>query len=85
MLKCYSVLDVKACAFSPPMCHPNNGTAIRSFSAAARNPEFEFNKFPEDFVLYEIGAFDPDTGFISSLDKPLPLCKALDFIEGGSK
>lgn len=58
----FSVFDSKAEIFMQPFFAFTQGVALRSFAGACRDPEHEFSKFPEDFTLFELGAFDDSTG-----------------------
>ena len=79
VLKAYAVLDVKVSAFLLPMFFPTTPSALRGFGAAAVDPSHDFSKFPEDYILYEIGSWDSELGMLSALAVPTPLAKALDF------
>ena len=61
-----SVLDVKAESFSQPSCSANKATALRDFATAVNQPGSLLNSHPDDFVLYQLGDFDPQMGVISS-------------------
>lgn len=61
MLRIFSVFDSKASAFIQPFYSPTRGTAIRSFKAMANEPGHAFNLFPDDYTLFELGTFDPET------------------------
>lgn len=64
MLHIYAVLDRKAQAFGRPFTIQNDAMAIRAFAAAQSDPGSEISKYPEDFTLYSLGAFDDQTGEI---------------------
>jgi len=61
-LQAYSIFDDKAREFMPPFFMPTNGVAIRAFGQDCKNPQTTFAKFPADFLLYHIGAYDQYTG-----------------------
>ena len=63
--KIYSVFDVQAEAFGQPFFMQTDGIALRSFNEAAQNPQTEISKYPDDYVLYNIGTYDDDTGIIT--------------------
>ena len=68
--KIFTVYDVQAKAHLQPFFLPTEGMAIRTFTDCVNNPEHQFCKHPEDFVLQEIGEFDEESGEIFSLEVP---------------
>lgn len=76
----YSVKDTKAEAFLPPWYAPTNASAIRSFSTAVNDSTHDFAKYPSDFVLYQLGSFDDNTGVITAME-PHVLGVAIDFLK----
>lgn len=69
-MKLFSVLDAKTGGFSNPFCGLTNESAIREFSDAVndeRNPNNQWARHPEDFVLYCIGDFDSDTAAVKPM------------------
>lgn len=62
MLKVFAVRDVKADAFGNLMCVPTVGLATRAFSDACANPQSPMAAYPEDYTMYELGEYDPNTG-----------------------
>lgn len=66
MTKLYAVRDVKADAFSSLMPIATEGLAIRSFAEACKDRNSDLNKYPEDYMLYEIGTWEANTGAVSS-------------------
>lgn len=81
MFKLYSVFDVKATTFAAPFILQNDAIAIRSFAAAVKDPESMLSKYPEDYILYCIGTFDPDSSVIDSFAKPVHLAVASNFVQ----
>lgn len=77
-MKIYSVFDTKVANYGRPWYAYQDAAAIREFSDAvndASNPANQWNKHPEDFQLFCIGAFDDATGALSS-HAPLALINA---------
>lgn len=60
----YSVYDVTSETFGAPFLLLTDGLAMRSFYEAAMNPKTEINKYPDEYVLYNIGKYDDDTGLM---------------------
>lgn len=77
-IKIFSVYDGKTQTFSRPFFEKHLGAALRSWEEACKTPDSPFFKYPTDFVLYEIGEFDEDTGRISDFVPPRMLSAALD-------
>ncbi|AXH75449.1 MAG: nonstructural protein [Microviridae sp.] len=65
MKKMFSVYDSKAQVFSNPFTSHNTFTALRDFQAAALDGNSQISQYPEDFVLFEIGHFEDETGVLS--------------------
>lgn len=82
--KIVAVFDSAAGTYGQPIFAVSNGVAIRSMRdevnrSALDNPMYQH---PEDFVLYDLGEFDDNTGAISSLhDQPQVLARAKDMKE----
>lgn len=64
MMRLYAVRDVKADAFGAPMSIATKGLALRSFSDACSRQDSDLYRYPEDYMLYEIGEYEPNTGTI---------------------
>ena len=61
----YSVKDVVAEEFGPVFMAVNDGVALRSFSKLIQDvPE------PQEYELYSVGVFKPDSGRIKTLGEP---------------
>lgn len=79
ILKVFTIRDIKAGAYLPPFLVKTTGLAHRSFQDAANNSDHDFNKYPSDYELFELGTFnDEDASF--SLSSPKSLGLALDFV-----
>lgn len=66
----YSVYDSKVESYMRPFTAPNEASAVRSLSAAISDPNHDFNRFAEDFALFEVGIWDPAVGRISAYEAP---------------
>ena len=75
----YSVYDSLAEAYMEPWFAKNDATARRSFSVAINEVGHNFNKFPQDFVLFKIGSWDADSGVIDPM-VPHSLGVGIEFI-----
>lgn len=66
----FSLLDEKAGTFSPPVFYMTPGLVVRAISDMISEGKSPIAKHAEDYVLYEVGAFDEVTGKLSVLDAP---------------
>lgn len=78
------IKDVKADTMTQYYVEANVYAAMRSFSAAAGDPNSILAKFPDDFALYHIG-FLTDTGKGIIFDDPVRLALAGEFCRDPSK
>lgn len=60
----YAVMDTQAETFGSPFLIQTDGLALRTFHEAALNPKTEISKYPMDYVLYNIGKYDDETGML---------------------
>lgn len=66
-----SIFDLAAQSYGRPVFIPSQGLAIRSFSDEVNKPDGgDLHNHPEDFVLYELGGFDDNTGRFNLHDDP---------------
>lgn len=75
----YSVYDSKGKYYDQPRLYRNSADASRAFESACKDQNSSFYKFPKDFILYEIGSFDQNTGTIMPLEKINHVCSAVDY------
>lgn len=75
-LKVFSIFDHKAKAFMQPFYQQTEGLAIRAFTSAVNDPSTQFNKYPEDFVLYCHGVWDDAVGMFTQDSSPVPVIRA---------
>lgn len=75
-MRIFSVRDSKAKVYIQPIADRNSAQAERNFKTAVTNPETDFHKYPEDFQLFELASWDPDTGIIIPHPSPILVCDA---------
>lgn len=75
-LKVFSVYDSKAKVFNIPFLFPIAALAVRGFTSAVSDPRSSLNKFPDDFVLFEIGEFDDVSGHFENYREARPVVTA---------
>lgn len=74
----FTVYDLKSECYSPPFIDKTVGSAMRSFSEVANDPTCNIGKYPEDFLLVELGAWDDSKGTFNIHDKHVHLAKAIE-------
>lgn len=84
MLRIVAILDDGIGSFMRPICTRSNGEAIRSFIDEVNRPDSDMGKHAADYTLYEIGAFDEETGALKPLQLPNILMRANDALKGRS-
>lgn len=80
MMKLYAVRDVKADAFGAPMSISTKGLALRSFADACVDKNSELAKYPADYMLYELGEYEPNSGKIVSHEIPVFVASATEMV-----
>lgn len=69
ILNAYSIRDIKAAIYHNPFYKSTDGEAIRDFTSACSDEKTNLGKYPEDFSLYNVGAYDDNTGEFILTDK----------------
>lgn len=69
----YSIYDSKAEYYATPVLIESRGAAIRMFATMVNEVDHQFNKYPEDYVLFELGDWDEETGVITPHSAPISL------------
>lgn len=76
-----SVRDSALDAFMRPFFVPTTGAAVRAFSDEVRRKDSEMYRHPADYVLFELGSFDEESGRVENLDSPRQLVRGIDIGE----
>jgi len=77
----FSAQDAKLGIFLPPFFTPHLGQALRMWEDAVNSPDSMVAKHPSDFVLYEIGMFDDDTGIVEPVNPIHRIQSALEALK----
>lgn len=77
----FAVFDAKTRAFGKPFHAENMGTAVRHFRYAANDKNCDIGKYPEDFTLYHLGAYDDSNARIDLQQVPIEIAQALGLVE----
>lgn len=64
----FAVMDSAVGAFMDPFVAPSVNFATREFGRAVNTDGTQFNQYPEDYILFYIGQFDPMTGVLIPQD-----------------
>lgn len=84
-MKLFSIYDHKIKGYLKPFFDVHTGSALRAFEEACREASSPFAKFPSDFVLYELGTFNAETGEIKSYSPPIQLATPHQFIKSAAQ
>jgi len=76
----FTVYDSAARRYLDPFCAETIEVAIRMFRALVNKPEHMFARFPEDYTLFHVGSFDPESGLLVPLVAPHSLGVAITFV-----
>lgn len=76
-----AIFDSAAAAFQRPWFVPHAPMAVRAFQDEATRQESEIAKHPADYVLFELGTFDEESGKMENLASPRQLVRAIDLAE----
>ncbi len=76
----FSVFDEKSGAFGTPFFCPAIGQALRLFGDLAVDDKTSVGRHPEDYKLYEVGAWLDDCAKFQSCEQPKFLGHATDFV-----
>ena len=60
--KVFGVRDSKAMAFLQPFFSASTGAAVRAFADTINEGNNQLSKHPEDYLLFELGEFDDNSG-----------------------
>lgn len=77
--KAYSIFDSKVGSYCSPFFLRSKGEAIRVFTDLANDSKQNISKYPEDFVLFEIGDYDEETGLMIPYKSVMSVGCALEF------
>ena len=77
--KIYTIYDSKAKAYLNPFFQPEDGTAIRIFSDCINSKDHPFAKHPEDYTLFNIGAWADNTAILVMNEAPINLGNGIEY------
>lgn len=77
----FSVFDEKSGAFGHPFFVAAVGQATRMFSDWANSDKTPLGRHPEDYKLYQVGAWLDDCAKFDSTETPIFIGHAHDYVE----
>ena len=80
MIKIYCVHDSAAERYLDPWTAPTHEVAMRGFRQAVNAEGHQFNQFPDDYTLFFVGEFNPETGTVIS-SHPVSMGNALEYVQ----
>lgn len=81
----FSVYDVVQDCYMPPFISPTVAGAKRAMTEVANDPKALLNKYPDDYVLYQVGYFNKKSGVCVGVfqDHPIKICVLSELIKKG--
>lgn len=81
MLKIFAVYDSKIKEFDKPFHCKTKGEALRSWQEVANDKNSIIGKWPQDFALFELGEYNPQTGALTNHTTPENLGLAQEYVK----
>lgn len=78
--KVFTILDSKASVYGVPFFLQNEAVAVRMFTDLTNDPKSQIAQHPEDYTLYEIGAYEDANALLIPNDKPRPVILASSLV-----
>ncbi len=76
----FTIFDTKTGAHLPPFYSQTKASAIRAVSDTLNDPNHQFTKHPEDYVLFFLGSFEDEHAKFSLEDTPISLAVLIELI-----
>lgn len=81
MLRAFTVYDSKAEAYKEPVFLQTKGLFLRAVVDAAQKEGHDFNRYAEDYHLFEIGTWDEQKGIMKMHEVRETLGCVLEFLQ----
>lgn len=76
-----SVYDTKTNGYHPPMVFSTRPEACRFIeSLLRRSPDHPYSQYPQDYIAYDVGTWDPNTAALSHHKAPIELGRLSEFV-----
>lgn len=83
-MEIFTVFDQAAKSYLEPFFTPTIEAALRVFKEACTREGHQFQKFPEDYVLFHVGSWDGKEGMVTPGTMPVKIAMALDYFQYGT-
>lgn len=80
-LRVFSAYDGKLSVFMTPFVFIHLGQALRAWEDLCLDNKSMMSKHPSDFILYEVGEFDEDSGVIVAHNPIRQVATALEVVK----
>lgn len=80
-MKLFSVHDIKVQTYLNPTTFKNSSEALRAFETTVKQKDSQFNMYPHDYSLVELGSWDSDKGLIIPHESPQHLIVASELLQ----
>lgn len=80
ILKVYAIRDAATDSYQRLLCSISRGEMVRSFIDVCNDPNAPFQKHPNDYLLFELGEWDSQSGDFKQYKTPVMLGSANDFL-----
>lgn len=77
----FTVFDTAAKRFLQPFFADTVEVACRMFRELVNKEGHQFNKYPEDYVLFHLGTYDGENGSLNSFPEPHSLGVAITYVQ----
>lgn len=81
MDKVFCIFDSKIGAYQMPFHMPTVGAALRAWDEIVNDQSGRVGKHPEDYTLFEVATFDPESGRYEALPAPMSHGVAVEFVK----
>ncbi len=81
----FTIHDAKAQAYLPPFFMHSAAVAVRTFKDCVNAENHQFQKNPEDYILFEIGSFNDENAEIVNHTVPISHGRGLEYRVNGTQ
>lgn len=83
----YTVWDECTKAYLQPMFFVSKGQAIRALTSAVNDPEHDFHKYSDQYVLFELGSYDNANAVFELYNAPrsVGVCSEFKSVSDGAR
>lgn len=77
----YSIYDLKGMCYGPTFEYGQDEEAKRFATDLANDARGPVGRYPSDYILHRVGAFDNGTGRLVSIDQPVLVVGLADLVK----